>query len=136
MKWLETIVGILLLGWLPAHVLAECCHSTTLVFTKTSSEDSCKSLGGHMPWSGSTSVGETLSKQMGNIINNACEAKVCGNGQPVVGTYCGYGSCNAFGCNCDFGCIAGDAAANFKSILGEKVEKVRPKTIFNNIASG
>lgn len=31
----------------------------------------------------------------------------CNNGQARVGSYCGVGSCNAFGCNCDGGCIEG-----------------------------
>lgn len=42
-----------------------------------------------------------------------CEMKLCGNGKPPCGglipTYCGVGSCNIFGCNCDGGCIPGDA---------------------------
>ncbi|EDW25428.1 GL26589 [Drosophila persimilis] len=29
---------------------------------------------------------------------------ICGDGQMVVGAYCGVGGCNVFGCNCSGGC--------------------------------
>lgn len=48
-----------------------------------------------------------------------CSIYLCGDGKPITdGTYCGKGPCNLFGCNCDGGCIEGDASENFKAIHG------------------
>ncbi|XP_063361636.1 uncharacterized protein LOC134650633 [Cydia amplana] len=37
-----------------------------------------------------------------------CKVRVCNDGKPTTGIYCGKGPCNIFGCNCDGGCIEGD----------------------------
>lgn len=37
--------------------------------------------------------------------DDRCRTTICQNGEPIVGHYCAYGSCNIFGCNCDGGCI-------------------------------
>ncbi|XP_030573109.1 protein Diedel-like [Drosophila novamexicana] len=37
--------------------------------------------------------------------NGKCVITICGNGEALRGTYCGRGSCNVFGCNCDGGCL-------------------------------
>lgn len=49
-----------------------------------------------------------------------CVITVCGDGKPVQGSYCGKGPCNIFGCNCDGGCIEGNARTNFLDIHGRK----------------
>ncbi|XP_023166887.2 protein Diedel-like [Drosophila hydei] len=45
--------------------------------------------------------------------SSSCTVTVCADGRPLVGTYCGRGSCNIFGCNCDGGCIKGDWQQSF-----------------------
>ncbi|KAH8312137.1 hypothetical protein KR044_009521, partial [Drosophila immigrans] len=42
-----------------------------------------------------------------------CTITICADGRPQVGTYCGRGSCNAFGCACKNGCITGDWQNSF-----------------------
>lgn len=46
-------------------------------------------------------------------VDHLCEVTVCGDGRPLVGSYCGRGPCNIFGCNCDGGCLFGDFAESF-----------------------
>ncbi|KAH8260002.1 hypothetical protein KR026_009681, partial [Drosophila bipectinata] len=46
-------------------------------------------------------------------VDHLCEVTVCGDGSLLVGTYCGRGSCNIFGCNCKDGCRKGDWAESF-----------------------
>ncbi|KAH8315458.1 hypothetical protein KR074_001299, partial [Drosophila pseudoananassae] len=48
-----------------------------------------------------------------NKVDHLCEVTVCGDGSPLVGTYCGRGPCNVFGCDCDDGCHSGDWAQSF-----------------------
>lgn len=33
-----------------------------------------------------------------------CASTICKDGTPKTGPYCGYQSCNVFGCNCGGGC--------------------------------
>ncbi|EDV53222.1 protein Diedel [Drosophila erecta] len=42
-----------------------------------------------------------------------CEVTICADGVAQVGTYCGQGSCNIFGCHCDGGCLTGDWSEEF-----------------------
>lgn len=35
---------------------------------------------------------------------SGCTTKICKDGTPLLTTFCGYGSCNIFGCNCGNGC--------------------------------
>lgn len=52
---------------------------------------------------------------LGKSDDRICEISVCDNGEKPKngGTYCGQGGCNLFGCNCDGGCIKGNALENF-----------------------
>lgn len=34
-----------------------------------------------------------------------CTDQICADGSILVGSYCGVGPCNMFGCNCDGGCL-------------------------------
>ncbi|XP_043476358.1 protein Diedel-like isoform X3 [Leptopilina heterotoma] len=56
-----------------------------------------------------------------------CLTFACGDGKSLKGkdSYCGIGSCNIFGCNCDGGCIPGNATESFKALHGNKVRNVR-----------
>lgn len=38
------------------------------------------------------------------FLRNNCNVKICKDGLPVSGFYCGLKSCNIFGCNCEGGC--------------------------------
>nr|XP_017008638.2 protein Diedel-like [Drosophila takahashii] len=48
----------------------------------------------------------------GNDPDN-CTILICGDGLHNVGMFCGQGSCNIFGCNCDGGCLEGDFSKTF-----------------------
>lgn len=71
-----------------ASVRSECCPSIVLGFRRVN--NTC----GHV-------IG---GKKYGEM----CKVRLCGDGKKTVGTYCGAGGCNIFGCNCDGGCIHGD----------------------------
>lgn len=88
---LLAIVGLLAL--LCGGTQAVCCRASKTL-TYTIGIGACGDVGGH-------------SK------NNACEVTICGDGKARVGKYCGRGSCNIFGCNCDNGCIPGNWVADF-----------------------
>lgn len=42
-----------------------------------------------------------------------CKITICADGKPLVGTYCGRGSCDLFGCACARGCITGKWRQSF-----------------------
>ncbi|KAH8345029.1 hypothetical protein KR059_001004, partial [Drosophila kikkawai] len=42
-----------------------------------------------------------------------CSVTICGDGKALVGTYCGRGPCNIFGCDCQGGCLHGDYGQSF-----------------------
>ncbi|XP_044251652.1 LOW QUALITY PROTEIN: protein Diedel-like [Drosophila takahashii] len=46
-------------------------------------------------------------------IPSTAKITICADGVAQVGTYCGRGSCNIFGCNCDGGCLEGDWTHSF-----------------------
>lgn len=49
---------------------------------------------------------ENVPNQSEKWIGGGCVSKVCRDGTPTS-FFCGYGSCNAVGCNCDGGCREG-----------------------------
>lgn len=52
-----------------------------------------------------------------------CYMQACGDGKrPGQGYFCGNGPCNMFGCNCDGGCVQGDARLNFQKFYGYGTE--------------
>ncbi|KAH8258213.1 hypothetical protein KR038_007833 [Drosophila bunnanda] len=71
---------------------AECCVTVEDV-SFTVDRGTCSSVGGY---GGST-----------------CDVRICADGVAQVGTYCGQGPCNFFGCNCDGGCLTGDWTKSF-----------------------
>lgn len=58
-------------------------------------------------------------------IAGRCWIHVCGDGSNHPGIYCGKGPCNIFGCNCDGGCIPGNAIEEFKARYGDRVSDVQ-----------
>ncbi|KAH8345386.1 hypothetical protein KR084_010077, partial [Drosophila pseudotakahashii] len=45
--------------------------------------------------------------------SRGCEVTICGDGKAIVGTFCGKGPCNIFGCDCRGGCLHGGFAQTF-----------------------
>lgn len=63
-----------------------------------------------------------LNNHCGIDYRQLCGISICGHGRPPgEGTYCGIGSCNMFGCNCDYGCFGGIPENEFKRIYGKDV---------------
>ncbi|KAH8275790.1 hypothetical protein KR026_011780, partial [Drosophila bipectinata] len=42
-----------------------------------------------------------------------CQMTICGDGERLVGYYCGKGPCNIFGCACEGGCRHGNWVESF-----------------------
>lgn len=78
---------------LSSTIYSDCCHPTTVEF--------------HPRDGYNCNVGGAYYQ------GGRCLIDVCGDGNLVMGKYCGYGPCNLFGCNCDGGCIAGSARNEF-----------------------
>lgn len=51
-----------------------------------------------------------------------CGINVCGDGKPANGHFCGVRKCNAFGCDCDGGCLKGDGKTEFKILHGNNIK--------------
>lgn len=99
---------ILLIVHIAYNVHGECCHRKYIKFVNNDPAKSCSDYGGD----------EVYPKPR-------CGADICGNGEPPrEGFYCGVGPCNMFGCNCDGGCIEGDARKSFEQIHGNSVSDV------------
>lgn len=86
------------------EIEGECCHDSINIKYK------CKFLG---------------------AIDSVCQEAVCFDGE-LKGNYgyCGVGSCNLFGCNCDGGCRKGtwqSAVENFKRLHPDYVVVVDQK---------
>lgn len=107
MKLLICVLFLFVIMHSAYNVHGECCYASQLIFMRNSLLDSCKDFG---------------SVRMKFF--DPCIVKVCGDGKAIEGTYCGFGKCNAFGCNCDGGCILGDARDNFKKIYGDRVNLI------------
>ncbi|KAH8359784.1 hypothetical protein KR093_008867 [Drosophila rubida] len=61
-------------------------------------------------------VGGTCADAGGHRGSRGCTITICADGKAQVGTYCGRGSCNIFGCACRNGCITGDWLNSFYSV--------------------
>ncbi|KAH8338433.1 hypothetical protein KR059_004491, partial [Drosophila kikkawai] len=86
------IFGACLLA-LIGGVYSECCTTKVNLEYKISS-GGCGAVGGRRS-------------------GNACKVTICGNGAALVGTYCGKGPCNWFGCACRNGCLQGNWVSDF-----------------------
>ena len=53
-----------------------------------------------------------------------CIVLVCGDGRNHRGTFCGIGSCNFFGCNCQDGCHRGDSKIALEHIRKNYANKL------------
>lgn len=101
-----SVVWLILLTAYKVH--GECCGKTHIEFLNMIPGRDCSYYGG------------------GSIYKSlVCSNFVCGNGEPPrEGVYCGVGSCNMFGCNCDRGCIQGNPLLRFQEKNGEDVKRV------------
>lgn len=88
------------------HVRAECCYREDVVFVNKKENRSCSDYGA------SDGVCDVLT---------LCVIELCGDGLPPTGWFCGVGDCNMFGCNCDYGCIPGDAKQIFSKRYGKNI---------------
>ncbi|KAH8345389.1 hypothetical protein KR084_010078, partial [Drosophila pseudotakahashii] len=61
-------------------------------------------------------TGGTCGQLNARATSFGCEVTVCGDGKAIVGTFCGKGECNIFGCNCDGGCLHGDYGQSFLAL--------------------
>ncbi|KAL7729366.1 hypothetical protein ACLKA6_008933 [Drosophila palustris] len=99
------IVALVLAIWLcclTSSSSADCCKPSKILFklAENGNNTNCGTYGG---------------KYHGH---ETCEKKVCGNGDGIVGTWCGRGRCNPRGCHCKNGCLPGDAVTSFRQKHG------------------
>lgn len=100
------ILFIATLALFPHLCNAECCYSNTIHFTPNGK--TCEQFG-------ASNLAYTYQ----------CEKDICGDGKELrVGYYCGKGPCNIVGCNCEGGCIEGNAIERFRRIHGNNVSDV------------
>lgn len=97
---------------------AECCYTSRVYFINKNPDVTCYFY----------SQAKTTRINPGDckIPKVICVHSICGDGAaPGSGVYCGKGSCNLFGCNCDNGCRRGattDPNTSFKERYGANVE--------------
>ncbi|XP_016952172.1 protein Diedel-like [Drosophila biarmipes] len=87
------LIGICCLGLV--HQSSAVCCATKEEVTFKIARGTCKDVGGYA------------------IGRDACQLLICADGLAQVGMFCGQGSCNVFGCNCDGGCLEGDWSRTF-----------------------
>ncbi|XP_060649754.1 protein Diedel-like [Drosophila nasuta] len=61
-------------------------------------------------------IGGYCADAGGHSGTKGCTITVCADGRPQVGTFCGRGSCNIFGCACKGGCITGKYLQSFYDV--------------------
>ncbi|XP_017844891.1 protein Diedel-like [Drosophila busckii] len=101
MKLTLCVALLVVLGLLP-HIRADCCKPSKIIYKLKSTAKGldCGSFGGKYH------------------NHETCEKKICGNGDGVVGTWCGRGKCNPFGCHCKRGCLPGEPIQSFREKHG------------------
>lgn len=106
------LLATLLLSSVFVAIHCECCGQTYIQYR--SNRKTCHDIPG-----GSALYGVTNADS--DTLSVPCLIRVCGDGLSHQGFYCGEGPCNAFGCNCDGGCIPGNAKKEFKARYGDRV---------------
>ncbi|XP_034126941.1 protein Diedel-like [Drosophila guanche] len=88
------LLGIGCLLALASEVSADCCRASLTITYTVDGGQACGSVGGHGK-------------------SDSCTITICADGRAQVGTFCGRGSCNIFGCACKNGCLTGDYLNSF-----------------------
>lgn len=108
------VVEIIL--FLPNQTYGECCKVPSTPIKFKTLRKSCHLYGAE----------NTLKLGKSNVIRidkKICRIETCNDGRPVTkGVYCGQGSCNIFGCNCDGGCRDGNQLKLFQEINKHDIE--------------
>lgn len=70
--------------------------------------------------------GDYLLKKDSDAYKDKCYSRICPDTKllvsSILGTYCGVGDCNFFGCNCDGGCRTGKDEIEVIKWFAEKFE--------------
>lgn len=117
MKLLICYLFLSVIMHLACYVRGDCCYWTRIRFQRNSILDNCEDFGAKR-WKHSRD----------------CRLSICGDGKPLAADkyFCGVGDCNAAGCDCDGGCIPGEAKRKFKQIHGERVTLVKTGYLFGS----
>lgn len=107
---------------------AECCHKKIVRYQMTDKNKKCSYFGGQTADFDMDDISNPRSDYCSNKAANKriCEISICDDGEPPKNgkTFCGQGSCNIFGCNCDGGCIKGNYYQNFLSKHQNEVQSI------------
>lgn len=112
MKYLFVIFLFVVVTKFNMGVKGDCCYQTTLHYYIDDC-DCSKIEGGY---------------RISESIDSCCAIKVCNDGVYYGYSYCGHGSCNIFGCNCDGGCISAHGETplkNFNDKNGHMIKRAR-----------
>ncbi|XP_043476352.1 protein Diedel-like [Leptopilina heterotoma] len=123
-----SLLFIVSLAIFPYVINAECCGKTELKFERVDTSLTCQHFGGILSSDNVVIVHPFYRFPVGPYEKAGdCIIYACGDGKRPQDkkTYCGKGSCNIFGCNCDGGCIPGNALESFNALHGNKVRNVR-----------
>lgn len=105
-----TFIVILMAIFKVNQTKAECCSPLTYSIRHTCYHEVPRAKTVKYDWDHDESVllyeNEKQSKKENLVI---CLSKICPDGTPRTGLYCGKGQCNVFGCNCDGGCRTNSA---------------------------
>ncbi|KAH8310849.1 hypothetical protein KR044_003223, partial [Drosophila immigrans] len=82
---------------LTSSATADCCKPSTILF-KLADRGNCSTFGGKYH------------------NRDTCEKRICGNGDSIVGTWCGRGRCNPRGCHCH--CLPSEPVTSFRQKHG------------------
>lgn len=95
---------------------SECCPGGyPYIFRITDQQTSCSGFDGADKFS------------YNNDARPHCRIRMCDDGTRRRGHYCGVGSCNAFGCDCDDGCRTGNPCELFMKKFAGKVAECVPE---------
>lgn len=88
------------------EIQSECCRAKLKLYY-TIKDGTCADVGGRLRTRGT-----------------GCQITICADGKVLQYYYCGKGSCNALGCDCDDGCRTGEWKQSFLTNYHQKVINV------------
>lgn len=112
------IVGFIIFQAIILNVRGECCHATSVDFRVR-------------PGSSCVDIGNARYA----FFSSDCVVDVCGDGmapQEHGGSYCSWGGCNIFGCDCARECIPGNPYENFRSRYPDQVYWSNAELLWNH----
>lgn len=132
---MKLVLFVFFVFFVASSVKSESCYRTTIWY---SVEDGCKceDANGERTHVDNDGVFNDIFAKL-NRRKPKCATDVCNDGLLHEGFYCGVGSCNVVGSNCDRGCWGGNDYSNsvkrFMERYGNVVKKARGVDFWQNL---